>query len=406
MWIEKNPEDDTLKPKNEEKAPITHLKRDAWMEEAGMDIDYTQRGARNKQDSGKTTASSQVVPDWQVNLSSKELNIPLKEGYTLDTYNPPKPTGPLYKFGDAGSDWRMRKLKNVYRRAEEDKLDVDKIGTEVFGSLQEFDEAREERQELDRREIYGTNRKDFKEYPTGDLYNERNIRENSPEQEDEEPIHQGQIIQSGEPLKPLRTVIMDQSALNKLRASLMKAQLRGDSKAAELEAEYNLALANFSNNKEPEVVVLSAMDSRLLAGGSRTESTEITTGKNKGKRETNHDMSVDDMVREEKRTRGQVNEGKLFAERIAKDGKYDVRSCFPLINRLHKHTSCIEIFLGTNMRRNYRTIWNIWMRTLINSPIEFNTKMSTSRIWQSTNSKRCKKSSIHVRYVSMMINLQ
>ena len=120
-------------------------------------------------------------------------------------------------------------------------------------------------------------------------------------------------------------MIVDQTALNKLRANLLKAQLRGDSKAAELEAEYNLAIANFANNKEPEIVVLSAMDSRMLAGNG-SESVEITTGKRKGKLETNQDMTIEDMVREEKRTRGQVQEGKLFAERIAKDGKFDVRS--------------------------------------------------------------------------------
>ncbi|KAK6544338.1 hypothetical protein TWF694_001038 [Orbilia ellipsospora] len=321
MWVEKGAtpepivETSTAKPGSEKPA----LKRDAWMEESGIDVEYLQRGEKKPKDTSKT--AKQTIKDYQLNVSSKELNTYLREGVSMETHEPPKPKGPPFIFGDDGSQWRMRKLKNVYARAEEEKRSADDVGAEVFGDLKSFDEVREERLELDRRETHGKDRKDAKEHPTGDLYAQRNIRSSRAQISSPELPK----ITSTKNQQPSNvTKLIDQSALNKLRASLLKAQLRGDSKAAELEAEYNMALATFANQKEPEVVVLSAMDSRLLAGGGRSsEAKEVTSGRRKGKMEANEDITLDDMVREEKRTRGYANEGRLFAERIAKDTKFD-----------------------------------------------------------------------------------
>ncbi|KAF3930439.1 hypothetical protein ABW20_dc0104325 [Dactylellina cionopaga] len=321
MWVEKaatpEPTIETNVPKPSTDGPT--LKRDAWMEESGIDVEFLQ--GRSKKPKDTSTTVKQAVKDYQLNVSSRELNVPLREGVSLDTYEPPKPTGPSFTFGDGGSQWRMRKLKNVYSRAEEEKRRVDDLGVEVFGDLKSFDEVREERIELDRRETYGRDRKDSKEHPTGDLYAQRKIEDTRPRSPSPKSP---QITKSTNQTIPSSTKIMDQSALNKLRANLLKSQLRGDSKAAQLEAEYNLALAAFANQKEPEVVVLSAMHSRLLAGGGKSsEAKEITSGRRKGKMEANEDISLDDMVREEKRTRGHADENRLFAERIAKDVKFD-----------------------------------------------------------------------------------
>ncbi|EWC48434.1 hypothetical protein DRE_02203 [Drechslerella stenobrocha 248] len=320
-WVEKMPSPQPIEdtePTNPAPGKPA-LKRDAWMEESGIDIEYVQRGAKKPKDTSTTV--KQTVKDYQLKVSSKELNAPLREGVSLDTYEPPKATGPPFTFGDNGSQWRLRKLKNVYTRAEEENRSVDSVGAEVFGDLQSFDEVREERIELDRREMYGKDRKDYKEHPTGDIYAQRSTkdaRRRSPS-----PVSPKVTKATNQPVSTV-TTILDQSALNKLRASLLKAQLRGDPKAAELEAQYNLAAANFANQKDSGVVVLSAMDSRLLAGGGRSsEAKEITTGRRKGKMEANEDVGLDDLVREEKRTRGHANEGRQFAERIAKDSKFD-----------------------------------------------------------------------------------
>jgi len=73
-------------------------------------------------------------------------------------------------------------------------------------------------------------------------------------------------------------------------------------------------------------VVLGVMENRLLAGGKRREVKPVETrrGRERGQLEDNEDMTVEDMVREERMTRGQTGgEGQRFAERIAKDDKFD-----------------------------------------------------------------------------------
>ncbi|KAK6531432.1 hypothetical protein TWF281_008237 [Arthrobotrys megalospora] len=362
MWVEKEAGGDEFveksapKPTSDEPA----LKRDSWMEESGIDVEYLQRGVKKPKDT--STTAKQTVKDYQLNISSKELNASLREGISVDDYEPPKSTGPSFTFGDSGSQWRMRKLKNVYARAEEEKRSVDSVGTEVFGDLKSFDEVREEKIELDRRDTYGKDRKDYKEHPTGDLYSQRNIKETGPRSPSP---RSPQVIKTSNQPVPNVTKIIDQSALNKLRASLLKAQLRGDPKAAELEAEYNLALAAFANQKEPEVVVLSAMDSRLLAGGGKSsEAKEITSGRRKGKMEANEDITLDDMVREEKRTRGHTNEGRLAAERIAKDAKFDDdleymdENASKLASRIQKSEIDIKNMAINDFKRQQRILDN------------------------------------------------
>ncbi len=54
--------------------------------------------------------------------------------------------------GEPGSQWRMTKLKRVYETAKDEGKHVGEIALERYGSLQAFEEAREERQILDDRE--------------------------------------------------------------------------------------------------------------------------------------------------------------------------------------------------------------------------------------------------------------
>jgi len=79
------------------------------------------------------------------------------------------------------------------------------------------------------------------------------------------------------------------------------------------------------NTKEPEVVVLGKMENRMLAGTrGEVKAIDNKRGRERGLVEENEDMSIEDMVREERRTRGQAGgEGQRFAERIAKDVKFD-----------------------------------------------------------------------------------
>lgn len=84
-------------------------------------------------------------------ISSRELNTQLKEGKSLDEYAAPTPP-PKIVFGGPGSQWRMRKLQRVFETGEEEDRPVEEVARERYDTLEDFDEAREERRFLDERE--------------------------------------------------------------------------------------------------------------------------------------------------------------------------------------------------------------------------------------------------------------
>ena len=81
-------------------------------------------------------------------VSSKELNKDLKD-FDPDAPSPPPKT---ITPGGPGSQWRMMRLKRVYETAEEEGLDIATVAVERFGSLEAFEEAKEERRILDKRQ--------------------------------------------------------------------------------------------------------------------------------------------------------------------------------------------------------------------------------------------------------------
>ncbi|EKG17552.1 Cwf19-like domain-1 [Macrophomina phaseolina MS6] len=293
---------------------------------SSLDVDYVQR--RKEPEPDKTKATKK---DYDLKIHDKELNQHLRdlqEGKEdTSAVEEPAQHEVSYTFGDNGSQWRMTKLKNVYREAKESGRSVDDVALERYGSFRAFDDAREEEIELERRATYG---RDYvgKEKPSGELYQERKmkagVRRESEQAANEVPkLPQGHIIQEKPP--PATTNVLDATALNKLRAKLMKAKLKGGDEAAKLEAEYNLAMAQAANRKEPEVVVLGAQESRLLASRKgEVKDIDNKRGRERGLVEENEDMSIEDMVRQERRTRGQQGgEGYRLAETIAKDAKFD-----------------------------------------------------------------------------------
>ncbi|EXF78361.1 hypothetical protein CFIO01_00356 [Colletotrichum fioriniae PJ7] len=309
------PDDETPQNSKDVEAP---LMRDSWMTApSALDIDYVQRKQKEVKPAPKEEPP-RVIHNREINRDFAEIdNIP-----TSDEKVAAKERTVNYTFGDNGSQWRLTKLKGVYSMAEESGRSVEDVALERFGDLQEFDDAREEKIEMDRRKVYGSGYVG-KEKPTGDLYRERmeNHRQEAPiAQDDTHGVEQGVII----PDNAMQHTPMDQTALNRLRAQMMKAKLRRAPDAAKLEAEYNQAAANFATNG-PQSVVLGVMDNRMLAGTrGEVKAIENKRGRERGNVEANDDMSIEDMVREERRTRGQAGgEGMRLAERIAKDGKFD-----------------------------------------------------------------------------------
>lgn len=306
-------------------------KRDAWMlGPTSMDVDYVQRKQKAPQ-SGSVGAKQ---ADYKLKIHQNELNHHLRDLQedSLKEYEAkeePKEHEVSYTFGDAGSQWRMTKLRAVYRQAEESGLSVENIALERYGNLRDFDEAREEETEVDRRKMYG---KDYKgkDKPDGELYQQRleEHKKKLPPPAPSKSVYD--LIQEQAPEKP-RGPVLDRTALNKLKAQMMKAKLTRGPNAAQLEKEYNEAAANAANAPAQDVVTLGAMDSRMLANrNGEVVHIENKRGLERGTVVENEDMSIEDMVRQERRTKGQGSEGLLLAEKIAKDAKFDVSISQPI----------------------------------------------------------------------------
>lgn len=331
------------------------LVRDAWMTApSALDVEHVHRPGRSKPEPA-IDEPQRVVHHRELNRS---LHAPDDE---------PRPSLPSqrtvdYTFGDAGSSWRMTKLRTVGKAAEETGRSVEDVAVERYGSLEEYDDAREEQAELERRRIFGKGYKE-RDKPTGELYRERQ-RQQPAENRDPEPGHQpeqGTVI----PEEAAPASAPDRTALNRLRARMMKAKLRRAPDAAQLEQEYSRAAAALESQAAAlQAVVLSVMESRQLAG-ARGEVKAVTTrrGRERGAVEENDDMTIDDMVREERRTKGQAGgEGMRLAERIARDGRfadsleYMDDNAARLARRVHKGEVSLKNMAVAEVQRTARAL--------------------------------------------------
>lgn len=382
-------EDEPSAPKVIVQEEPSALKRDSWMEApSALDIEYVHRPDPKRLQ--ESTKPKMLQADFELKIHDMELNNhlrDLKDGRALDDIGKePAKHEVDYTFGDSGSQWRMTKLKGVYREAKETGKPIEEVAVERFGDLRSFDDAREEETELDRRKTYGQSYVG-KEKPSGELFQERKLQNavhRDPREHIRDPAEelradgQGRVINTEAPSNT--TKLLDQTALNRLKAQLMKAKLKGAANAAELEERYNsAAAAAMSNRSESDVVVLGVQQNRMLAG-PRNEVKPVDTkrGRERGLVEDNEDMSIEDMVREERKTRGQAGgEGARLAERIAKDGKFEVRK-FPDL--------CVLNWRSQQSDRFYRMIWSIWMTRPPNWPNESTDLRSTSRAPQSMTS--------------------
>jgi hypothetical protein len=319
-WVEKGKEDN--RDAVPEQVADSHVQRDAWMQTpSALQVDYVQR----KKDEQKPKNTTALQKDYQLKVHKNELNHHLNdlqaEEEPLDAASNSNDEERQvdYSFGDAGASWRMTKLKGIYREAKSSGRDIDDIAQERYGNLRDFDDAREEEIELDRRQMYG---KGYlgKEVPSGQLFLERRRKQPAPRQTNTSENQQPhlQIGQQSDHKWP----VLDQSGLNKLKAQMMKAKLRNAPNAASLETDYNEAVAAASH-KEADVVVLNPMENRMLVG-RQGEVTRIDNkrGRERGLVVENEDMSIEDMVRQERRTKSN-GEDRAFAERIGKDAKFD-----------------------------------------------------------------------------------
>ncbi|KAI2611940.1 cell cycle control protein cwf19 [Hypoxylon sp. NC1633] len=300
------------------------LVRDSWMTApSALEIDYTQKGSKpSKPPPPPNQTQQRDIHRREINAAQlQELN----SGKSLDDIEPLAQHEVDYTFGDGGSQWRMTKLNGVYNTAEQAGRPLEEVALERYGTLRDFDDAREEKIEMDRRKVYG---KGYvgKEKPSGELFQERKLDRGVHEKKESSSaltnLDQGVIIPDD--TSAHASTLLGQTALNRLKAQMMKAKLKKAPDAAKLEAEYNQAASAFAS-KDPESVVLNVMENRMLVGTrGETKAVETKRGRERGLVEQNEDMSIEDMIREERRTRGQAGgEGVRLAERIAKDAKFD-----------------------------------------------------------------------------------
>lgn len=362
----------------------SRLKRDSWMEApSSLDIDYVER--RDKARLQEEPQPKMLQADFELKIHNREINNHLKdlnEGKALeDVEEEPAQHEVDYEIGDSGSQWRMTRLKAVYREAEESGKSVEEIATNRFGDVRSFDDAREEEAELDRRERYGEGYVG-KVKPSGELFQERKLEDNVRRGQNEHvrsPEDELKAEGQGKPMEtepPSNTTQhLDLTSLNRLKAQMMKAKLKGAPEAAELEEQYNTAAASMANRKESDVVVLGVMDNRMLAG-QRNEVKQVETkrGRERGQVEDNEDMTIEDMVREERRD--QFGDGRRTADRIAKDSKFEVSPRSLLVE------------LVSNAYNSFRTTWSTWMITRRSSLGGYIDLRLTSKTLQSTSFRR------------------
>jgi Protein similar to CwfJ C-terminus 2/Protein similar to CwfJ C-terminus 1 len=378
-WVEKGadaapPGEDTLDNMLEEVAE-KNMQRDSWMQApSSLDIDYVQRKKKEpKSHFVKSAHEDYEKKKHQVEVEHqlKDLEEDEKEDAEEELSQEELKEDVSYTFGDSGSAWRMTKLKNVYRQAKESNKGIEEAALEIYGDLKYFDEAREEEIELDRRKRYGEGYR-WKEKPDGELHAKR-IKDTPGLNL---PSTGGQYVSAIRPQDD--GPVLDQSELNKLKAKMMKAKLRKAPDADALEEEYNKAL-QAASCRGPEVIQLNAMENRMLAGSRQGEVSAITTkrGQERGQVVENDDMTIEDMVRQERRTKGRA-EGQALAERISKDGKFtdDLDYMDENAEKLAKYVHKSNINLRSIAIEDYQKM----KRALDNCPLCHNEEKETRPI--------------------------
>ena len=331
-------------------------------------------------------------------ISSKELNTQLKDGKSLDEYVAPAPT--KIAPGGPGSQWRMMRLRRVYETAEEEGRPVEEVAIDRFGSLEAFEEAKEERRILDEREgtkpqerPRGRPKEPGKKFYFTDLGSTGSSRSSSfrrpalagdngpptPPASNLGPNRRSIPSKAGSQVgTPIPSVLtpsvlpskttsrgLSPSSLNRLQAKVLKAKLMGSPDAAALEKEYEQELrkANEGPRTVTKVEVLPTLDGhgRLydvgtgnggdapLPPGNRRKKEKVETRDPKTGEIVRYNADDDtttlgDMLRQEKFGAGSADQkdfdGQL-AKAIMSDGKFEVGSHVLHFARFTL-TSCIE----------------------------------------------------------------
>lgn len=292
--------------------------------------------------------------DEKPKISHRELNVDLREGHAPEP-DAAVPTPKKNVPGGPGSSWRMMRLRKVYEAAEEGDLPLEEIARDRFGSLEAFEEAKEERRILDEREDQRPGRQHAQQDsgfrgggPRGMMFTDVNnsgmsSRSSSfrkpgadsssapgtpspsgsgaPANRRLDSLRlpsQSRLAQSHTPVPSVMTPpptasrrrAMSPSSLNRLQAKVLRAKLMGSADAEALEREYDSESRKANGEDVAEtgvrtkVEVLPTLDSRgrlydLGTGKPDLEDEDQKPG-NRKKKEKNfetRDPKTGDLVR-------------------------------------------------------------------------------------------------------------
>ncbi|SNX84418.1 uncharacterized protein MEPE_03127 [Melanopsichium pennsylvanicum] len=135
----------------------TTLKRDDWMTGG-----FTNAPAENDGISYFSTLGRERVRPQRseksdpekLKISSRELNIQLVEGKSVDEYSTPANSDSRPAFGAPGHQWRMLKLKRTLEAAQEEKgkgKTLQEVALDRYATLDDFHHAMDEKRFLDRK---------------------------------------------------------------------------------------------------------------------------------------------------------------------------------------------------------------------------------------------------------------
>lgn len=255
---------------------------------------------REEQEAWNVVTHASQRSKKEIELKPDPTSLPLSKREYSDTTSRSRTGLAEYEFGDKGSEWRMMKLRSMREQARSLGRDIEDVAFERYGTLERYDAAREEEQELAARKTHGIG----KRHPDGSLYQQRLFNAKRHDKHLQE--HEREVV---EEIKFDETAARGQSIsigeLNALKAKAIKAQIMQSPDAEQLQKEHNAALNHYNSQA-----------SRAL-----TSNTSMPIRSDIAQKDEN-DMTIEELVRQEKRDSRSIAQSRRDADRIARDSKY------------------------------------------------------------------------------------
>ena len=222
-----------------------------------------------------------------------------------------------YEYGDRGSAWRMMKLSKVAEIAKEEGRTVQDVALERYGSMEDYQEALNEQEYLQRNGKQKSNPNTQKHSQTfGDYSGERKFR--APDQverkkvastKDIETNAKPKVQQDSAPryvLKEEREPILSRDELNSLQAKVLKATFKKSKDLESLKAEYDFQL------QRTESFERNSSGSKIKDQKPRQEPLQP---------KEDHEKSLQELVKEEKTSKSRFDDN--MVKNIMRDQSFE-----------------------------------------------------------------------------------